>query len=111
MSGRVSCKSPQPSIGQIEIRSIVKRKFVGPSVIKLGRSGRGVVRHGRSVFEQPSIFQIGGDAGCPERMISDLCCDAGGRCASADHGMGVLLGRGTAREPASTGALACYGAE
>ncbi len=56
--------------------NLIKAHLVAPSIVKLRRTGRGVVRHARRFFERPAVLQIGGDAGRAEALIADLGGDA-----------------------------------
>jgi len=46
-------------------------------VIELSGAGRRVIGHRGGILERTAIFEIGGDPGCPKRVIADLRADAG----------------------------------
>ena len=71
--------------------------FVAPTVVKLRRACRGVVRHRGSFFQSAAILEVGGDPGRAKRVIADLCLNPGRPCAPADHSVGVRLGQGSRR--------------
>jgi hypothetical protein len=71
---------------------LIEGKFIAPAIVELRHSCRSVVRHGGSVFKHAAVLKIGGDASRAESVIADECRNASGRCATADHGMRVLLG-------------------
>ena len=45
-------------------------------------------------FERALVLQVGGDAGRPERMVSDPSLDSGAARPPLDHTVGVLLPQG-----------------
>ena len=51
-------------------------------------------------FERALVLQVGGNAGRPERMVSDPGFDAGAARPPLDHAVGVLLPQGLAGEHA-----------
>ena len=50
---------------------------------KAGWAGAGMVRHGGGLLQRAAVFQVGRDAGRPERMIAQLGRNAGG---GSSHG-------------------------
>jgi hypothetical protein len=49
---------------------------------------------GERQFPSPVLYviiEIGGDPGCPEAVVAELCCYAGRRGAPPDHRIGVRL--------------------
>lgn len=48
-----------------------------------------MICHMGGSLQRPAIFQIGRDAGGPERVIADQRVDARGSCPPADHGKGA----------------------
>jgi hypothetical protein len=57
-----------------------------------------MVRHRRGLFERAAVLQIGGDPGCPEAVVAELCGDAGRRRAPSDHRIGARLRQHVAGE-------------
>jgi hypothetical protein len=52
--------------------------LVAPAIIELRGAGRGVVRHGGSVFEGAAVLKVRRDASRPARVIADRGIDASG---------------------------------
>jgi len=63
----------------------VKRDLVGRAVVQFRRSGRLVRRDLLGVLEGASILEVGGDAGCAERMAADRRQNSGGASSPANH--------------------------
>jgi hypothetical protein len=77
---------------------LIEANVVAPAIVELGGAGRGMVRHGRGVFEGAAVFEIRGDSGRPKSVVADLGFDAGGPGAADDHRIGVGLGQGRGGE-------------
>lgn len=73
----------------------IKRHILRPPVIELGGPRRSMVRHRGGTFQRPTILEIGGDPGCPERMVSDRRLDLGRDRAPTYHLKGIGLGQGS----------------
>jgi hypothetical protein len=83
---------------------LIEADLVAPAVIELRRARTGVVGHGCCVFECAAILQVGGDAGGAEGVVANLRRYAGRRGAALDHGIGIGLGQGSARQLPRTAA-------
>jgi len=61
----------RPGLAKPYPLDILKRGTAVAAVVKLCRARRGMIGHVARAFEQAAIFEIGGDARAPERMIAD----------------------------------------
>jgi hypothetical protein len=60
-------------------------------VIELSRAGAFVRCHRLRVLKRAAVAEIGGDAGCTERVVAYRRVDAGRNSAPADHAPGIRL--------------------
>jgi hypothetical protein len=70
---------------------LVERNFILPPVVKLRRPGRFVVGDVLCHFELAPVFEVVGDTGSAESMVSDQRLYACGFRPAPDYPVGVLL--------------------
>ena len=71
---------------------LVERHAVVPPVVQTGGSGGLVAGHLLRNFELAAVRKVGGDAGGPEAVATDLGLDAGGNRPALNHHVCIRLG-------------------
>jgi hypothetical protein len=84
---------------------LVERHVLGAPIIELRRPRAGMVRHLRRLLKRTAVFEVGGDARRPKRVVANLGRDLGRPRAPLNHSIGVSLGQGIAGEPAGRAAV------
>jgi hypothetical protein len=71
-----------PTVSNHNPFHLIQAHLIQAAIVKLGRARRRMVRHRRGLFERAAVLEISGDAGCPEAVIAEFGCNAGGRRAT-----------------------------
>jgi hypothetical protein len=67
----------------------IEAELDAPGIVKLCRARRGVISDRCGLFERAPVLEVRGDPGCPQAVVAELRCDAGGAGEPADHRLGV----------------------